>query len=94
MIPKMPPSGWVVMVLVPCDGHQPQLAVFTRLKEISTIMEKQHNLLKLVIQKMEITSEAEEHDGPQLTPAPPSEAQLAYARSRWVPLVKAVTRKK
>ncbi|XP_023650187.1 transient receptor potential cation channel subfamily A member 1b isoform X1 [Paramormyrops kingsleyae] len=65
-----------------------------RLKEISTILEKQHNLLKLVIQKMEITSEAEEHDGPQLSPVPPPAAQLACARSRWVPLVKAVTRKK
>ncbi|XP_052320218.1 transient receptor potential cation channel subfamily A member 1-like [Oncorhynchus keta] len=37
-----------------------------RLKEMSNIIEKQHNLLKLIVQKMEISSEAEEHDGPQL----------------------------
>uniref|UniRef100_A0A6Q2X271 Ion transport domain-containing protein n=1 Tax=Esox lucius TaxID=8010 RepID=A0A6Q2X271_ESOLU len=35
-----------------------------RLKEIYGVLEKQHNLMKLMIQKMEITSEADEHDGP------------------------------
>uniref|UniRef100_A0A8C7D6B4 Transient receptor potential cation channel, subfamily A, member 1b n=1 Tax=Oncorhynchus kisutch TaxID=8019 RepID=A0A8C7D6B4_ONCKI len=35
-----------------------------RLKEISSVLEKQHDLMKLMIQKMEITSEADEHDGP------------------------------
>uniref|UniRef100_A0A8C9Z422 Transient receptor potential cation channel, subfamily A, member 1b n=1 Tax=Sander lucioperca TaxID=283035 RepID=A0A8C9Z422_SANLU len=35
-----------------------------RLKEVSSMMEKQHNLLKLIIQKMEISSEADEYDGP------------------------------
>uniref|UniRef100_A0A8D0D2P9 Transient receptor potential cation channel, subfamily A, member 1b n=1 Tax=Sander lucioperca TaxID=283035 RepID=A0A8D0D2P9_SANLU len=33
-----------------------------RLKEVSSMMEKQHNLLKLIIQKMEISSEADEYD--------------------------------
>ncbi|KAM6976850.1 transient receptor potential cation channel subfamily A member 1-like [Aplochiton taeniatus] len=33
-----------------------------RLKGMADVLEKQHNLLKLVIQKMEITSEADEHD--------------------------------
>uniref|UniRef100_A0A8C7PMK9 Transient receptor potential cation channel, subfamily A, member 1a n=1 Tax=Oncorhynchus mykiss TaxID=8022 RepID=A0A8C7PMK9_ONCMY len=38
-----------------------------RLKEMSNVIEKQHNLLKLIVQKMEICSEVEEeHDGPQL----------------------------
>uniref|UniRef100_A0A8C2PVV2 Transient receptor potential cation channel, subfamily A, member 1b n=1 Tax=Cyprinus carpio TaxID=7962 RepID=A0A8C2PVV2_CYPCA len=35
-----------------------------RLKAMSCVLEKQHNLLKLIIQKMEITSEADEYDGP------------------------------
>uniref|UniRef100_A0A8C4DCC8 Transient receptor potential cation channel, subfamily A, member 1b n=1 Tax=Dicentrarchus labrax TaxID=13489 RepID=A0A8C4DCC8_DICLA len=35
-----------------------------RMKEMSSTLEKQHNLLKLIIQKMEITSEADEYDGP------------------------------
>uniref|UniRef100_A0A8C0YNK0 Transient receptor potential cation channel, subfamily A, member 1b n=1 Tax=Cyprinus carpio carpio TaxID=630221 RepID=A0A8C0YNK0_CYPCA len=35
-----------------------------RLKTMSCLLEKQHNLLKLIIQKMEITSEADEYDGP------------------------------
>ncbi|XP_051738739.1 transient receptor potential cation channel subfamily A member 1b isoform X1 [Ctenopharyngodon idella] len=36
-----------------------------RMKAMSCMLEKQHNLLKLIIQKMEITSEADEYDGPQ-----------------------------
>uniref|UniRef100_A0A3Q1GYS7 Transient receptor potential cation channel, subfamily A, member 1b n=1 Tax=Acanthochromis polyacanthus TaxID=80966 RepID=A0A3Q1GYS7_9TELE len=35
-----------------------------RMKEVSNMLEKQHCLLKLIIQKMEITSEADEYDGP------------------------------
>uniref|UniRef100_A0A8C7YPN5 Transient receptor potential cation channel, subfamily A, member 1b n=1 Tax=Oryzias sinensis TaxID=183150 RepID=A0A8C7YPN5_9TELE len=35
-----------------------------RMKEMSSILEKQHGLLKLIIKKMEITSEADEYDGP------------------------------
>ncbi|XP_056155818.1 transient receptor potential cation channel subfamily A member 1b [Lampris incognitus] len=38
-----------------------------RMKEMSCNLEKQHNLLKLIIQKMEITSEADEYDGPEHT---------------------------
>uniref|UniRef100_A0A3Q0QSM7 Transient receptor potential cation channel, subfamily A, member 1b n=1 Tax=Amphilophus citrinellus TaxID=61819 RepID=A0A3Q0QSM7_AMPCI len=36
----------------------------TRMKEMSCLLEKQHCLVKLIIQKMEITSEADEYDGP------------------------------
>uniref|UniRef100_A0A4W6E3J6 Transient receptor potential cation channel, subfamily A, member 1b n=1 Tax=Lates calcarifer TaxID=8187 RepID=A0A4W6E3J6_LATCA len=36
----------------------------SRMKEMSNMLEKQHGLLKLIIQKMEITSEADEYDGP------------------------------
>ncbi|KAL4635179.1 transient receptor potential cation channel subfamily A member 1-like [Arapaima gigas] len=63
-----------------------------RLKDISNILEKQHNLLKLIIQKMEITSEADDQDGPQLSQMP-LETQFQGKKSRWIPLVKAVTKK-
>ncbi|XP_072513302.1 transient receptor potential cation channel subfamily A member 1b [Salminus brasiliensis] len=66
-----------------------------RLKEISSVLEKQHTLLKLIIQKMEITSEADEHDGPQdfraITSAMPSST---HRRSRWDPLIRALRVKK
>uniref|UniRef100_A0A8C7HN82 Transient receptor potential cation channel, subfamily A, member 1a n=1 Tax=Oncorhynchus kisutch TaxID=8019 RepID=A0A8C7HN82_ONCKI len=63
-----------------------------RLKEMSNIIEKQHNLLKLIVQKMEISSEAEEHDGPQLfqgyrdKPLP--------CQSKWNPLLRALAARK
>uniref|UniRef100_A0A673AM39 Ion transport domain-containing protein n=1 Tax=Sphaeramia orbicularis TaxID=375764 RepID=A0A673AM39_9TELE len=63
-----------------------------RMKEMSNTLEKQHNLLKLIIQKMEITTEADEYDGPvnlrgRLWPS------LSYVKprttvSKWVPLMK------
>ncbi|XP_070842326.1 transient receptor potential cation channel subfamily A member 1-like [Chaetodon trifascialis] len=70
-----------------------------RMKEMSSMLEKQHNLLKLVIQKMEITSEADEYDGPvnvrtrmwpSLTQAKPRGQRV----SRWVPLMKAIESKR
>uniref|UniRef100_A0A8C9RWG7 Transient receptor potential cation channel, subfamily A, member 1b n=1 Tax=Scleropages formosus TaxID=113540 RepID=A0A8C9RWG7_SCLFO len=63
-----------------------------RLKEISSVLEKQHNLLKLIIRKMEITSEADDCDGPQIFQTLP-EKQLLAKKSRWIPLVKATTQK-
>ncbi|KAL7851688.1 hypothetical protein AOLI_G00220440 [Acnodon oligacanthus] len=62
-----------------------------RLKEISEFMEKQHNLLKLIVQKMEISSEAEDNDGP---PVFQEFKQKLLARSRWGPLLRAVTARK
>ncbi|KAL7840877.1 hypothetical protein AOLI_G00262000, partial [Acnodon oligacanthus] len=66
-----------------------------KLKEIYCVLEKEHSLLKLIIQKMEITSEADDHDGPQdfraITSAMPS---CTGRRSRWVPLIRALGVKK
>lgn len=60
---------------------------------MSNVIEKQHNLLKLIVQKMEISSEAEEeHDGPQLfqgyrdKPLP--------CQSKWNPLLRALAARK
>ncbi|KAI3355235.1 hypothetical protein L3Q82_018094 [Scortum barcoo] len=69
-----------------------------RMKEMSMSLEKQHNLLKLIIQKMEITSEADECDGPlnirgNMWPRL-SQAKPRGAVSRWVPLMKAIESKR
>ncbi|XP_066577107.1 transient receptor potential cation channel subfamily A member 1b [Amia ocellicauda] len=61
-----------------------------RLKDISSILEKQHNLLKLIIQKMDITSEADEYDGPDLFQDNSVKRQLLHKKSKWEPLLKAV----
>ncbi|KAK1790186.1 hypothetical protein P4O66_014104, partial [Electrophorus voltai] len=47
-------------------------------------MEKQHNMLKLIVQKMEISSEADDHDGP---PVCREIKQKLLARSKWQPLL-------
>lgn len=62
-----------------------------RMKEMSESMEKQHNLLKLIVQKMEISSEAEEHDGP---PVFQELKEKLLSRSKWGPLLRAVTARK
>uniref|UniRef100_A0A8C2L570 Transient receptor potential cation channel, subfamily A, member 1a n=1 Tax=Cyprinus carpio TaxID=7962 RepID=A0A8C2L570_CYPCA len=61
------------------------------MKEMSESMEKQHNLLKLIVQKMEISSEAEEHDGP---PVFQELKEKLLSRSKWGPLLRAVTARK
>ncbi|XP_040921857.1 transient receptor potential cation channel subfamily A member 1b [Toxotes jaculatrix] len=70
-----------------------------RLKEMSSMLEKQHCLLKLIIQKMEISSEADEYDGPVNVKGSmwPSLSQAKPRRqvvSRWVPLMKAIESKR
>ncbi|XP_069559574.1 transient receptor potential cation channel subfamily A member 1b [Brachyistius frenatus] len=70
-----------------------------RMKEMSSMLEKQHGLLKLIIQKMEITSEADEYDGPvnvrgSLWPNLSQAKPRGHSRSRWVPLMKAIKSKK
>ncbi|XP_032406614.1 transient receptor potential cation channel subfamily A member 1b [Xiphophorus hellerii] len=71
----------------------------TRMKEMSGMLEKQHCLLKLIIQKMEISSEAEESDGP-VTAKGSMWPSLAHGKargrstSRWVPLIKAIEAKR
>ncbi|KAK1806444.1 hypothetical protein P4O66_004783, partial [Electrophorus voltai] len=60
-----------------------------RLKEISSVLEKQHTLLKLIIQKMEISTEADEYDGPQDLRVLSRPAR-APTQSKWVPLMQAL----
>lgn len=63
------------------------------------MLEKQHCLLKLIMQKMEISSEADEHDGP-VNPRGSTWLSLSktsragHTVSRWVPLMKAIEQKK
>ncbi|MEQ2192245.1 hypothetical protein XENOCAPTIV_009098, partial [Xenoophorus captivus] len=71
----------------------------TRMKEMSGMLEKQHGLLKLIIQKMEICSEAEECDGPvtlrgNMWPSPAQSKARGRSTSRWVPLIKAIEAKR
>ena len=59
------------------------------------MMEKQLSLLKLIVQKMEITSEADEYDGPLIARGR-MWSSLSQAKpkprvpSKWVPLMKAI----
>ncbi|XP_059390620.1 transient receptor potential cation channel subfamily A member 1-like [Carassius carassius] len=66
----------------------------SRLKEMSCVLEKQHNLLKLIIQKMEITSEADEYDGPHNPRALKQPTSSSSQKSKWVPLLQAIKTKK
>nr|XP_020455683.1 transient receptor potential cation channel subfamily A member 1 [Monopterus albus] len=71
----------------------------SRMKEMSSMLEKQHNLLKLIIQKMEITSEADDYDGPVnikrgTWPSLCQTKTKGHRVSRWVPLMKAIECKK
>lgn len=66
---------------------------------MSDMLEKQHCLLKLIMQKMEISSEADEYDGPVnlrgrtwLSLSKTSKGGRTV--SRWVPLIKAIEQKK
>ncbi|KAJ8010896.1 hypothetical protein DPEC_G00079920 [Dallia pectoralis] len=62
-----------------------------RLKEMSSVLEKQHNLMKLMIQKMEITSEADEYDGPIEFKGHMQGSKRGHATaSKWLPLMKAI----
>nr|XP_043871217.1 transient receptor potential cation channel subfamily A member 1b isoform X2 [Solea senegalensis] len=69
-----------------------------RMKEMSGVLEKQHSLLKLIIQKMEITSEADEYDGPTNVSSrwqsPIQAKSRGHGVSRWVPLMKAIENKR
>lgn len=69
------------------------------MKELSSMLEKQHDLLKLIVQKMEITSEADEYDGPvhvrgRMWPNLNRAKARGHAVSRWVPLMKAIEYKR
>uniref|UniRef100_A0A8C6XK75 Transient receptor potential cation channel subfamily A member 1 n=1 Tax=Naja naja TaxID=35670 RepID=A0A8C6XK75_NAJNA len=64
-----------------------------RLKDIATLVEKQHNLLKLVAQKMEIISEAEDEDPSDLFQNKFRKEQLEHKSSKWDTVLKAVKSK-
>ncbi|XP_072267162.1 transient receptor potential cation channel subfamily A member 1 isoform X2 [Pyxicephalus adspersus] len=69
-----------------------------RLKDLSTIMQKQHELIKLIIQKMEIVSEAEEEDSQDLfqhnKPKMMKQKMSEHKESKWDCVMKAVKCKK
>ncbi|KAM4688925.1 transient receptor potential cation channel subfamily A member 1 [Discoglossus pictus] len=62
----------------------------TRLKELSTAMEKQHELIKLIIQKMEIVSEAEDEDNNLFQTNKSKKQIMSRKESKWDCVVKAV----
>nr|XP_014015359.1 unnamed protein product [Salmo salar] len=65
-----------------------------RLKEISSVLEKQHDLMKLMIRKMEITSEADERDGPTEVKGYRQRSNWGQAKgSNWIPLIKVLESK-
>ncbi|XP_009975855.1 PREDICTED: transient receptor potential cation channel subfamily A member 1-like [Tauraco erythrolophus] len=61
-----------------------------RLKDISTLLEKQHDLIKLILQKMEIVSEAEDEDSNDLFQHKFRKRQLEHKNSKWDTVLKAV----
>nr|XP_038031426.1 transient receptor potential cation channel subfamily A member 1-like [Anas platyrhynchos] len=61
-----------------------------RLKDLSTLLEKQHDLIKLIIQKMEIVSEAEDEDSNDLFQHKFRKRQLEHKNSKWDTVLKAV----
>ncbi|XP_074843185.1 transient receptor potential cation channel subfamily A member 1 isoform X2 [Carettochelys insculpta] len=61
-----------------------------RLKDMSTLLEKQHELIKLIIQKMEIISEAEDEDSNDLFQHKFRKQQLKHMNSKWDTVLKAV----
>ncbi|XP_062377181.1 transient receptor potential cation channel subfamily A member 1b [Sardina pilchardus] len=58
-----------------------------RLREIYSVLEKQHSMVKLILQKMEITSEADEYDGPVDAH---NGRRGRMQRSKWIPIVKSL----
>nr|BCR37381.1 transient receptor potential cation channel subfamily A member 1 isoform 277V [Buergeria japonica] len=63
-----------------------------RLKDLSTVMQKQHELIKLIIQKMEIVSEAEDEDNQDLFQHnKPKKQKISECKeSKWDCVMKAV----
>ncbi|KAG8570642.1 hypothetical protein GDO81_011363 [Engystomops pustulosus] len=62
-----------------------------RLKDLSSVMQKQHELIKLIIQKMEIVSEADDEDQEDsFQHTKPMKQKLECKESKWDCVVKAV----
>lgn len=66
---------------------------FFRLKDISTLLERQHDLIKLILQKMEIVSEAEDEDSNDLFQQNFRKQQLENRNSKWDTVLKVVKSK-
>uniref|UniRef100_A0A6J0V738 Transient receptor potential cation channel subfamily A member 1 n=1 Tax=Pogona vitticeps TaxID=103695 RepID=A0A6J0V738_9SAUR len=64
-----------------------------RLKDITTLMERQHELLKLIVQKMEIISEAEDEDTNDLFQHKFRKQHLENKNSKWDTVLNAVKSK-
>ncbi|KAL8182027.1 UNVERIFIED_CONTAM: hypothetical protein K2H54_040276 [Gekko kuhli] len=64
-----------------------------RLKDMAALLEKQHDLLKLVIQKMEIISEVEDEDATDLFQHKFRKQQLDHKSSKWDTVLKAIKSK-
>lgn len=64
-----------------------------RLKDLTSLLEKQHELIKLIIQKMEIISEAEDEDNHSSFQDRFKKEQLEQRNSKWNSVLKAVKAK-
>ncbi|XP_055967198.1 transient receptor potential cation channel subfamily A member 1 [Sorex fumeus] len=64
-----------------------------RLKDLTSLVEKQHDLIKLIIQKMEIISETEDDDNHNSFQDRFKKEQLEQRNSKWNAVLKAVKEK-
>ena len=64
-----------------------------RLKDLTSLVEKQHELIKLIIQKMEIISETEDEDNHHSFQDRFKKEQLEQRNSKWNSVLKAVKAK-
>lgn len=64
-----------------------------RLKDLSSLLEKQHDLIKLIIQKMEIISETEDEDYQSSFQDRFKKQQLEQRNSKWNSVLRAVKAK-
>lgn len=64
-----------------------------RLKDLTSLLEKQHELIKLIIQKMEIISEAEDEDNHSSFQDRYKKEQLEQRSSKWNSVLRAVRAK-
>lgn len=64
-----------------------------RLKDLTSLLEKQHELIKLIIQKMEIISETEDEDNHSSFQDRFKKEQLEQRNSKWNSVLKAVKTK-
>ncbi|KAG8441939.1 hypothetical protein GDO86_010936 [Hymenochirus boettgeri] len=81
---------------VPSNDETMELELWkqkNRLKDLTTMMQKQNNLIKLIIQKMEIVSEAEEEDCNSFQNNKSKKQKLDRKDSKWDCVVKAVKSK-